>query len=115
MLWPNWAGLQSDVMGHSPVKHAGEDPAELRALADQYFLRWEPATPEESFLVATLIEAGLAASPLCTPKSGTTSRFDDSLRNNPNGIGLNFIRCREYFPLLQRRIYSAQRTFHYFT
>jgi hypothetical protein len=36
---------------------AGEDPAELRALAGQYFLRWEPATPEESFLVATLIDA----------------------------------------------------------
>jgi hypothetical protein len=27
-------------------------------------------------------------------------------------MGLNFIRCREYFPLLQRRIDSAQRSFH---
>src|SRR5450631_2450572 len=36
---------------------AGEDPAELRALADRYFLRWDPATPEEYFLVATLIDS----------------------------------------------------------
>src|SRR5690242_9109115 len=36
---------------------AGEDSAELRALASQYFDRWQPATPEESFLVASLIDA----------------------------------------------------------
>jgi hypothetical protein len=34
------------------------------------------------------------------------------VRDNPNGMGPNFIRCRDYFPLLQRRIDSAQRSFH---
>src|ERR1017187_7415477 len=36
---------------------AGEAPADLHALSDRYFLRWDPATPEESFLVSTLIDS----------------------------------------------------------
>src|SRR5579863_1719777 len=93
---------------------AGEDPAELRALADQYFLRWEPATPEESFLVATLVDSDwlLRRYSLANAKIWDYQGDDDSVRDNPNGMGLNFIRCREYFPLLQRRIDSAQRSFH---
>jgi hypothetical protein len=92
----------------------GEDPAELRALADRYFLRWEPATPEESFLVATLIDADwlLRRYSLADAKIWDYQGADDCVRDNPNGKGLNFIRCREYFPLLQRRTDSAQRTFH---
>ena len=93
---------------------AGEDPAELRALADQYFLRWQPATPEESFLVATLVDADwlLRRYALADAKIWDYQGAADCVRNDPNGNGLNFIRCREYFPLLQRRIDSAQRTFH---
>jgi hypothetical protein len=92
----------------------GEDPAELRALADSYFLRWEPATPEESFLVATLIDAEwlLRRYSLADAKIWDYQGADDSVRDNSNGMGLNFIRCREYFPLLQRRIDSAYRSFH---
>src|ERR1017187_7627878 len=93
---------------------AGEDPVELRALADSYFLRWEPATPEESFLVATLVDSEwlLRRYSLTDAKLWDYKGDDDSVRDNSNGIGLNFIRCREYFPLLQRRIDSAQRSFH---
>jgi hypothetical protein len=93
---------------------AGEDPAELRALADQYFLRWEPATPEESFLVDTLIDAEwlLRRYALADARIWDYEGANDSVRDNPNGMGLNFIRCREYFPLLQRRIDSVQRSFH---
>jgi len=93
---------------------AGEDPAELRALADQYFLRWQPATPEESFLVATLIDAEwlLRRYALADAKIWDYQGTADCVRDDPNGIGLNFIRCREYFPLLQRRADSAQRAFH---
>jgi hypothetical protein len=92
----------------------GEDPDELRTLADSYFLRWEPATPEESFLVATLIDAEwlLRRYSLADAKIWDYQGADDSVRDNPNGMGLNFIRCREYFPLLQRRIDSAYRSFH---
>jgi hypothetical protein len=93
---------------------AGEDPGELRALADQYFLRWEPAAPEESFLVATLIDSDwlLRRYSLADARIWDYQGADDCVRDNPNGVGLNFIRCREYFPLLQRRIDSAQRSFH---
>jgi hypothetical protein len=93
---------------------AGEDPADLRALASQYFQRWEPATPEESFLVATLVDAEwlLRRYSLADAKIWDYQGADDCVRDNPNGKGLNFIRCREYFPLLQRRVDSAQRTFH---
>jgi hypothetical protein len=93
---------------------AGEDPAELRALADQYFLRWGPATPEESFLVATLVDSDwlLRRYSLADAKIWDYQGDADCVRDNPNGNGLNFIRCRDYFPLLQRRIDSAQRSFH---
>ncbi|HEV3199128.1 MAG TPA: hypothetical protein VGZ73_14545, partial [Bryobacteraceae bacterium] len=93
---------------------AGEDPAELRALSDQYFLSWEPATPAESFLVATLVDSDwlLRRYSLADAKIWDYQGDDDCVRDNPNGNGLNFIRCREYFPLLQRRIDSAQRSFH---
>src|ERR1700675_116207 len=93
---------------------AGEDPAELRALADRYFLRWEPTTPEESFLVATLIDAEwlLRRYALADAKIWDYQGAADCVRNDSNGMGLNFIRCREYFPLLQRRADSAQRSFH---
>jgi hypothetical protein len=92
----------------------GEDPAELRTLADRYFLRWEPDTPEESFLVATLVDSDwlLRRYSLADAKIWDYKGDDDDVRDNPNSIGLNFIRCREYFPLLQRRIDSAQRSFH---
>jgi hypothetical protein len=93
---------------------ASEDPAELRALADRYFLRWAPAAPEESFLVATLVDSDwlLRRYSLADTKIWDYQGADDCVRDNPNCIGLNFIRCREYFPLLQRRIDSAQRSFH---
>ncbi|HEV3197304.1 MAG TPA: hypothetical protein VGZ73_05340 [Bryobacteraceae bacterium] len=93
---------------------AGEDPAELRVLADQYFLRWEPATPEESFLVATLINADwlLRRYSLADAKIWDYNGANDLVRDDPNAMGLNFIWCREDFPLLQRRIDSAERSFH---
>jgi hypothetical protein len=93
---------------------AGEDPAELRALADQYFLRWQPATPEESCLVATLIDAEwlLCRYSLADAKIWDYKGADEDVRDDPNGMGLNFIRCRDYFPLLQRRADSALRAFH---
>ncbi|HEV3196676.1 MAG TPA: hypothetical protein VGZ73_02185 [Bryobacteraceae bacterium] len=93
---------------------AGEDPAELRALADQYFLRWEPATPEESFLVATLVDSDwlLRRYSLADAKIWDYEGAADCVRDDPNGKGLNFIRCREYFPLLQRRIDSEKRSYH---
>jgi hypothetical protein len=92
----------------------GEDPAELRALASQYSLRWEPATPEESFLVATLIDSDwlVRRYSLADAKIWDYQGADDSVRDTPNGMRLNLIRCRDYFPLLQRRIDSAQRSFH---
>src|ERR1022692_2523065 len=91
----------------------GEDPAELRALADSYFLRWEPATPEESFLAATLVDSDwlLRRYSLADAKIWGSRGGADSVRDTPNGMGLNFIRCREYFPLPQRRIDSAYRSF----
>jgi hypothetical protein len=93
---------------------AGEDPAELRALADRYFLRWEPATPEESFLVATLVDSDwlLRRYSLADAQIWDYQGAEDSVPDNPNGMGLNLISCREYFPLLQRCIDSAQRSFH---
>src|ERR1022692_2935800 len=93
---------------------AGEDPAEPRALADSYFLRWEPAAPEESFLVATLVDSEwlLRRYSLADAQIWDYQGADASVRDKPNGMGLNFIRCREYFPLLQRRIDSAYRSFH---
>jgi hypothetical protein len=93
---------------------AGEDAAELRDLADQYFLRWEPATPEESFLVATLVDSEwlLRRYSLADAQIWDYQGAADCVRDNPNGVGLNFIRCRQYFPLLQRRIDSSQRSFH---
>jgi len=93
---------------------AGEDPAELRTLADSYFLRWEPATPEESFLVATLVDSDwlLRRYSLADAKIWKYQGDDDCVRESPHARGLNFIRCREYFPLLRCPIDSAQRSFH---
>jgi hypothetical protein len=105
--------LKTSLYARSQVI-AGEDPAELRALAGQYFLRWQPATPEESFLVATLIDAEwlLRRYSLADAKIWGYKGADDCVRHGPNSKGLNFIRCREYFPLLQRRADSALRAFH---
>jgi hypothetical protein len=66
------------------------------------------------FLVATLPDAEwlLCRYSLADAKIWDYHGTDDCVRDNPNGKGLNFIRCREYFPLLQRRVDSAQRTFH---
>src|ERR1035441_7050279 len=93
---------------------AGEDPAELRSLADRCFLRWQPATPEESFLVATLIDAEwrLRRYSLADARIWDYKGADDCLPDDPNGLGINSIRSREYFPLLQRRADSALRAFH---
>ena len=105
--------LKTSLYARSQVI-AGEDPAELRALAGQYFLRWQPATPEESFLVATLIDAEwlLRRYSLADAKIWGYKGADDCVRHGPNSKGLNFIRCREYFPLLQGRADSALRAFH---
>src|ERR1039457_4896542 len=105
--------LKTSLYARSQVI-AGEDPAELRALAGQYFLRWQPATPEESFLVATLIDAEwlLRRYSLADAKIWGYKGADDCVRDDPNGVGINFIRWREYFPLLQRRADSALRAFH---
>ncbi|HLK66666.1 MAG TPA: hypothetical protein VKU19_24695 [Bryobacteraceae bacterium] len=105
--------LKTGIYARSQVI-ACEDPAELRTLAGQYFLRWEPATPEESFLVATLVDAEwlLRRYSLADAKIWEYAGTPDFVRDDPNGIGLNFIRCREYFPVLQRRIDSTQRSFH---
>ena len=93
---------------------AGEDPAQLRDLADQYIDRWQPATPEESFLVASLIDADwlLRRYALADARIWDYEGNTGCVRDDPNGFGLNFIRCREHFPLLQRRIDSAQRAWH---
>ncbi len=93
---------------------SGEDPAELRALADRYFLRWEPATPEESFLVSTLIDSDwlLRRYSLADAQIWDHEADNEYVLESPHPKGLNFIRCREYFPLLQRRSDSAQRTWH---
>src|ERR1039457_4123769 len=93
---------------------AGEDPAELRALADSYFLRWEPTTPEESFLVATLVDSEwlLRRYACADAKSWDHKADNEYVLESSHPKGLNFIRCREYFPLLQRRIDSAYRSFH---
>ena len=76
---------------------AGEDPAAPRALARQYFDRWQPATPEESFLVASLIDAEwlLRRYALADAKIWDYQGNTEYDRDDPNGVGLNFIRCRE--------------------
>ena len=93
---------------------SGEDPAELRALADSYFLRWEPTTPEESFLVATLVDSEwlLRRYSLADAQIWDHQADNEYVLESSHPKGLNFIRCREYFPLLQRRIDSAYRSFH---
>ena len=82
--------LKTSLYARSQVI-AGEDPAELRALAGQYFLRWQPATPEESFLVATLIDAEwlLRRHSLADAKIWDYKGADDCVRDDPNGKGLN--------------------------
>src|SRR5689334_1451530 len=81
----------------------GEDPAELRALADSYYDQCRPATAQEAFLVNTMIDSDwlLRRYALADAKIWDYKGADDCVRNDPNGFGLNFIRCREYFPLLQ--------------
>src|ERR1039457_6020111 len=70
---------------------ADEDPAELRALADRYFLRWDPTTPEESFLVPTRVVSDwlLRRYSLANAKIWDYQGSNDSVRDNPNGKGLN--------------------------
>jgi hypothetical protein len=93
---------------------SGEDPAELRALADRYFLRWDPATPEESFLVSTLIDSDwlLRRYSLADAQLWNYHADNEYVRDSPHPKGLNFMRAKEHFPLLQRRSDSAQRTWH---
>src|SRR5450432_826300 len=61
---------------------AGEDPVELRALASQYFFRWQPATVEESVLVSALINAGwlLRRLSLAEAKAWDCEANDDCVR-----------------------------------
>ena len=93
---------------------AGEDPTELRALSDRYFLRWDPATPEESFLVSTLIDSDwlLRRYSLADAQLWNYHADNEYVRDSPHPKGLNFMRAKEHFPLLQRRSDSAQRTWH---
>ncbi len=93
---------------------AGEDPAELRALSDRYFLRGEPATPEESFLVATLIDSDWLLRRYSLADAQIWNYHADSMyvRESPHPKGMNFICAREHFPILQRRSDSAQRNWH---
>src|SRR5580700_3215853 len=93
---------------------AGEDPAELRALADRYFLRWDPATPDESFLVSTLIDSDWLLRRYSLADAQIWNYHADSayVRESPHPKGMNFICAREHFPILQRRSDSAQRNWH---
>jgi hypothetical protein len=108
--------LKSGIDAQSAVIR-GEDPAVLEDLALDYHHRFRPATPEQSFLVDTLVhsewllrrlrkvEAQLWESELLDAE-----RWDRFRKKCP--LGDAFFHALNAFTRLQRRIDSTERSYH---
>jgi hypothetical protein len=95
----------------------GEDYNELEALAADYYLRWQPALPEERFLVDALVHdewqlrrLRKAEAYLWTHFRGVSCGWDGTKTFAP--MGVTFERGAGDFMRLQRRIGATERSYH---
>ncbi|HEY1342692.1 MAG TPA: hypothetical protein VGF59_34555 [Bryobacteraceae bacterium] len=88
----------------------GEDPAELEALAERYYQRWQPATPEEIFLLDAMIAADWLKRRMNKVEAQLWASTFDS--DEPHPLSDAFCRRDSTQIRLQRRLDAADRTFH---
>ncbi|HEY1340702.1 MAG TPA: hypothetical protein VGF59_24490 [Bryobacteraceae bacterium] len=92
----------------------GEDPAELEALAERYYQRWQPATPEEIFLLDAMIAADWLKRRMNKVEGQLwTQRIQDLWDQDtdvPLGKAFGFSESTQI--RLQRRLDAADRSFH---
>ena len=98
----------------------GEDPAELENLAADYHQRFVPATPEECFLVDSLVDADWQMRRLRKAraqlwvhelKDAAQSAFGPALRQEC-ALGHVFDRAKDNFVRLYRIIQAAERSYY---
>ena len=98
----------------------GEDPAELENLAAQYHQRFQPATPEEGFLVDSLVDADWQMRRLRKAraqlwihefKDASKSTFGPGLQQECP-LGHVFDRATDNFVRFYRIIQAAERSYY---
>ena len=98
----------------------GEDPAELEKLADDYHQRFVPATPEEGFLVDSLVDADWQMRRLRKARAQLwVHELKDAARTTFGGglqeecpLGDVFDRAKDNFVRLYRIIQAAERSYY---
>jgi hypothetical protein len=92
----------------------GEDPAALELLAAEYYDRYQPATPEVRALVDTLITAEWLQRRFRALEAQLWEEEIQGLYKPVEGLEVAqaYNRDSDVFARLQRRIDSAERTYH---
>ena len=101
--------LKSGIDAHTHVI-PGEDPAELEALAARYYDRWQPATPEEIFLLDAMIAADWLKRRMNKVEAELWADVIDTDEERP--LSAAFYRRDSTQIRLQRRLDAAERSFH---
>ncbi len=109
--------LKSGVNAKSQVI-PGEDASALDALASDYHLQFQPATPLECFLVDSLVNADWQLRRLRRVEAQLWGFHTDAAKDETDGIdedyplGHVFQRGIDAFNRLQRRIDSTERSYY---
>ena len=95
----------------------GESQAVLESLTAEYYACFNPATPEQRFLVDTLVNSEwllrrLRAVEAQIWENDFTDLDKSGYYEKKTALGLTFVREHESFLHLQRRIDSADRAYH---
>ncbi len=95
----------------------GENPAVLESLAAEYYARFNPATPEQRYLVDTLVNCDWLTRRLRAIEAQLWERdfaYNEKLEQyeKRHALGDTFVREHETFLHLQRRIDSTDRAYH---
>ncbi|HEY7268282.1 MAG TPA: hypothetical protein VH951_00515, partial [Dehalococcoidia bacterium] len=105
--------LKSGIDANSHVI-PNEDPAELEALAERYYLRWQPATPEEIFLLDAMIAADWLKRRMNKVEAQLWTHQIKTLWSDDHNVplGKSFTHCDSAQMRLQRRLDAADRSFN---
>jgi hypothetical protein len=101
--------LKSGIDANSHVI-PGEDATELETLAERYYQRWQPATPEEIFLLDAMIAADWLKRRMNKVEAQLWASTFDSDGEHP--LADAFGRRDSTHIRLQRRLDAADRSFH---
>ncbi len=89
-----------------------EDPAELAALTAEYEDFYKPSSPAERCCVASLISADWLLRRFRRIETDLWDYESLDYEGKRRRTGLTYLRCKEPLSRLQRRIDSADRSFH---